>query len=388
MKIFLIAPSATHYRETFYQKLIDANPQHEWLVIDGEKKIDDGRPTYYKQFSFPHKRFEETFKKLGPFSLRDYVGLLDFVKEKKPDLVVTQTIVGAKVYRDIANMARNGAFKLVLWSCLWEHPDVKRNLFRAVKNMVLKRYLNSASYHIAYSSYAKQKLLEFDFPEDKIFIAYNGIETDGMEALRIDEEKRKKIKEKLEIKDNAKVFLYVGGLGPDKNVKLLLEALLLLKESNLHEPFAAIIIGDGPQQGMLKDFVSSNKMNGEVKFLGRIVKGVDEYFQCCDCLVLPGAGGLALNQAMYWQKPCIVSHADGTEEDLVIEGETGFRFEFGNVESLKEALLRFFNTSEEKLQQMGVRGNALIRKQSNVNEMIVTFDKVFNLIQNEVKRII
>ncbi len=380
MKIFFIVPLVTHYRETFFQKLIFCNPQHEWLIIDGEKKVDDGRPNYYKNFDFPHKRFEEKFKKVGPFSWRDYVGLVEFIKSEKPEVVFAPAMAGTKAYRNIAGLARRKAFRLVIWSCLWEHPDVKQSLLRGVKNLISKKYLNSASYHLAYSTYAKQRLISFGFPEEKIFIAYNGIEIDGLEATRMDNDRRAEMKKNLGIENDKKVFLFVGGLGADKNVKLLLQAAALLKKNNPKQSFIMLIIGDGPQRKLLKDFATANDLNNEVKFLGRIVEGVDDYFQLCNCLVLPGAGGLSLNQAMYWEKPCIVAHADGTEEDLVKEGVAGFRFEEANVYSLKEALWRFLNSSEGELMQMGKKGKALVVKQSNVNQMVETFGKVITLI--------
>jgi glycosyltransferase involved in cell wall biosynthesis len=224
-------------------------------------------------------------------------------------------------------------------------------------------------------------LIEFGYPEKQIFIAYNGIELDGLEASRMDEKRRAEMKKNLGIENDKKILLFVGGLGADKNVKLLLRAAALLKESNPQQPFIMLIVGEGPQQKMLKDFVVANELKNEVKFLGRIVDGVDNYFQCCNCLVLPGAGGLSLTQAMYWEKPCIVAHADGTEEDLVKEGSTGFRFEPDNAQSLKKALLRFMNSSEDELLQMGKNGNTLIMQQSNVDKMLETFNKVISLLK-------
>ncbi|SHM93494.1 glycosyltransferase family 4 protein [Flavobacterium xinjiangense] len=381
MKIFFMVPLVTHYRETFFQKLISMHPEHEWLIIDGEKKVDDGRPNYNKKFDFPHKRFVETIKKVGPFSLRNYPGLLEFIKIEKPEMILLPGIVGTKAYRDLAHLARNKTFKLVMWSCLWEHPDVKSSWLNGFKKNISKKYFNSASYQITYSSYAKKRLIEYGFPEEKVAIAFNGIELDGLEALRMDQLKFSELKRKLNIEEGKNIFLCVGGLGADKNVLLLLKAILLLKKQNLTQSFILLIIGDGPEAKRLNDFVFENTLYDEVKFLGRIVDGIDDYFQCSDCLILPGAGGLSLNQAMYWEKPCIVSHADGTEDDLIIDDVTGFRFDNDNVISLSEAILRFLNSSLDDLKLMGEKGNALIRSQSNVDQMVKTFGKVITFIR-------
>lgn len=382
MKIFFIVPLVTHYRETFFQKLITANQQHDWLIIDGEKKVDDGRPNYHKQFDFPHKRFEERFKKVGPFSLRDYVGLLDFIQQEKPDMIIAPGIPGTSTYRSIAKLARRKAFRLNIWSCLWEHPDVKKNMLRGIKNIISRKYLQTAGYHLVYSSYARERLLQFGCKEGNIFIAYNGIELEGLEQLRLHETKRQQMLEQLKIKAGERVFICVGGLGPDKRVDLLLEAVKLLKQNEPMLPFKLLIIGNGPMEQQLKQYTIANKLEQEVQFLGRIVEGVDDYFQLCDCLVVPGAGGLSLNQAMYWEKTCIVAHADGTEEDLIMESVTGFRFEQDSVSSLKEAMLRFMNVPQTTLDEMGTNGKKLILEQSNVDQMVKTFSKVIALPDN------
>ena len=41
--------------------------------------------------------------------------------------------------------------------------------------------------------------------------------------------------------------------------------------------------------------------------------------------VLPGTGGLGLNEAMAHGLPMIAGYADGSADDLVVDGETGYR---------------------------------------------------------------
>ena len=373
----------THYRETFYRKLINSHPQHEWLIIDGEKKIDDGRPVLNKIFDFPHKRFVETQKKIGPFTLRDYAGLFDFIKTEKPDLVIMPAISGTNSYRQIASLSRKNKLNLILWSCLWEHPDVRKNILKILKHIISTKYLKSPSYHVAYSSFAKRKIIKCGFPENKVFIAYNGIELDGLENLRIKEEEALNIKNSLNINLHTRLFLYVGGLGPDKNVKLLLEALVLLTLKTKKDAFKLLIIGDGPERQVLQEFVNKYGLNDVVIFLGRIVESVEKYFQISDCYVLPGAGGLGLNQSMYWEKPCIVSHADGTEEDLINDGITGFKFKENDKNSLSNTMNKFLNSTPFEITNIVRKAKLKILTQSNVDKMVETFGSVIHLFENK-----
>jgi glycosyltransferase involved in cell wall biosynthesis len=165
-------------------------------------------------------------------------------------------------------------------------------------------------------------------------------------------------------------FLYVGGLIPEKRIDLLLDAFHELRAK--YSKIKLIIIGDGPQKEMieekLKIYCDSN-----IFYFGRIIEGVDSFFVASDCLVLPGAGGLALNQAMFWGKSCIVSKADGTEDDLVIEGVTGYRFKENDLKSLVSAMDRRINEQKDKVDVISENSRQLIQNKSNVNNMVNIF---------------
>ena len=60
-------------------------------------------------------------------------------------------------------------------------------------------------------------------------------------------------------------------------------------------------------------------------FAGQIVDGVGPYFDGADLLVLPGTGGLALNEAMAHGLPLVSGYGDGSADDLVQDGVNGFR---------------------------------------------------------------
>jgi glycosyltransferase involved in cell wall biosynthesis len=199
---------------------------------------------------------------------------------------------------------------------------------------------------------------------------YNGIETDDL--IKNSSEiliKSKEIIEKFHL-ENHITFLYVGGLIKEKKVDLLIDAFIKLREKFVN--IKLIIIGDGPQKGLIENKLKIfNDPN--ILFLGRIINDVDPFFAASDCLVLPGVGGLALNQAMFWRKPCIVSKADGTEDDLVIENITGYRFKENDLESLVFAMGKRINDSQDKVTMMSENSHQLIINKSNVNNMIDVF---------------
>ena len=123
---------------------------------------------------------------------------------------------------------------------------------------------------------------------------------------------------------------------------------------------------------IIKRLAETLKMK-RIVFWGRVIEDVDVFFAAADYFVLPGVGGLALNQALFWGLPCIVSEADGTEDDLVFENRTGFRFASNDENSLKTALQKCLALPEEQRVSLGFAGRRLVIERSNVNEMVKTF---------------
>ena len=119
-------------------------------------------------------------------------------------------------------------------------------------------------------------------------------------------------------------FLYVGGFGPDKKVESLIRAIHTCLKTSSHK-INAYLIGGGPTYEACKNLTSELHLSNNIKLLGR-VKNADKYFQGVDCIVMPGTGGLLLNEAVLFNKPFIVSEADGTEYDLLINGFNGLKF--------------------------------------------------------------
>ena len=76
--------------------------------------------------------------------------------------------------------------------------------------------------------------------------------------------------------------------------------------------------------------------------------------------VLPGTGGLAINEAMAHRLPVISGYADGSADDLVIDGVTGFRLREASAEALVDRL-REWLASPGRASEMGERAEQRIR---------------------------
>jgi glycosyltransferase involved in cell wall biosynthesis len=109
---------------------------------------------------------------------------------------------------------------------------------------------------------------------------------------------------------------------------------------------------------------------------------VGRYIKAADCIVLPGTGGLVLNEAVLFNKPFIVSDADGTENDLLINGFNGLKFLPDCKASLANALAEMAENLNY-FQENAAQVRELVTKRSNVDMMVSTFLKVLNKLSHE-----
>lgn len=142
----------------------------------------------------------------------------------------------------------------------------------------------------------------------------------------------------------SKVFLYVGRLSEEKGVEMFCKAITSLKEEYDIE---GVIIGDGSLLENLK-----NKYL-DVSFRGwKSPKEVYEFIQRSRCLVLPSkwyeGAPLSIIEAMSAGLPCIVSNCTSATE-IISDGESGFIFESGNINSLKEKMIAATDDNKLKL---------------------------------------
>ena len=369
MKVAIVTPMLQPYRITFYEKLSKYDPNFQWKVFHGVSSKEVGRPSFQGDVPFDEVGLEEHIYHLGPFKLVYNKGLFSEIKRFNPDLVILQGIAGDLSNRMVINWASRKGKRIILWTCGWE-PGIAKGMALKFKNALVSTFFRKANIHLAYSTKASHYVQGMGVPAANINVCYNGIETDPMvENEKQTREQALEIKKKYEL-EGYTTFIFVGGLIQVKRVDLLLEAFSELRKK--HDKIKLLLVGDGPLKAEINQTLESLN-DDHIQYLGRIIDGVDPYFAASDCLVLPGVGGLALNQAMFWGVPCIVSEADGTEDDLVIEGESGYRFEKDNCESLRAAMERHVLAKPEDLSKYSARARDLILTKSNVNNMVDTF---------------
>jgi glycosyltransferase involved in cell wall biosynthesis len=107
-------------------------------------------------------------------------------------------------------------------------------------------------------------------------------------------------------------------------------------------------------------------------------EALDRLFRQADLFVLPGTGGLAVQQAMAHGLPVIVADGDGTQRDLV-SGNNGWLVPPGDLAALTEALRAAF-TDPDRLREMGAASHRIVVERINLQVMVDTFLSVLEAV--------
>lgn len=163
---------------------------------------------------------------------------------------------------------------------------------------------------------------------------------------------------------------FIGRLLPQKRINLLLTAAFKLN-------CPVDIIGDGPARPEIEKLISELGIADKVTLHGQITEEnrKKEILRRATLGVLPGLGGLAIQEMMWHGLPVISSHADGTEQDLILDGKSGFFVGEMNEITLSAAIRKFADLSRENKIGMAMEALRVIDAGYNVDSMVSVFIK-------------
>ncbi len=218
---------------------------------------------------------------------------------------------------------------------------------------------------LTYSRRGAGEYANLGFPVEKIFVAPNAAVT---RPVYPDPSRPATIKGKPTI-------LFVGRLQARKRLDLLLQACASLP-INLQPHL--VIVGDGPERGNLEAIAQTNYPLAE--FTGaKHGPELAVYFRAADLFVLPGTGGLAVQEAMSYGLPVIMGQGDGTNEDLV-RPENGWQIPSDNLAALKEALLVALSDAPQ-LRRKGTESYRIVAEEINLEKMAGAFVAALNSVR-------
>lgn len=289
----------------------------------------------------------------GPFYLCYQFGLIDWLKSLNPDALIVE-----------ANPRYLSTPSAVRWMYERKKPVIGWGLgsppIRGFRKQRRLSFLRQFDAMFAYSQRGADEYTALGFPREKIFVAHNAVSPPPsfpfpMRSLTFN------------LRPN---IIFVGRLQARKRIDSLLRAC-----SQLESHPRLVIVGDGQERESLESLAKN--IYPRTEFVGAR-QGIEltPYFLEADLFVLPGTGGLAVQEAMSYGLPVIVAQGDGTQDDLVRK-ENGWQIPPNDfpilLHTMKDAL-----SDVARLRRMGAESYRIVKEEINIEKMVEIFVSALN----------
>ena len=316
---------------------------------------------------YEHGRNLQFVQLNSPLYLLWQRGLMRWLRDWNPDVLITE-----------ANQRYASNWSAIRWMHASGRPVIgcglgapefnegskKQGLLSSALRRSRRRFIQSFDALIAYSQTGAEEYARLGFPGERIFIACNAVTSRPAGPLP----------ERPEGYTGRPRILFTGRLQARKRIDNLLRACAALPETM--QP-SLWIVGDGPSRGALE--VLAKEVYPRAEFFGaRYGDELKSLFLKADLFVLPGTGGLAVQQAMAYGLPVIVAQGDGTQQDLVGE-QNGWLVPPESLPSLLEALKDALS-DPLRLRRMGAESFRIVAEDVNIEGMVESFLRALNAV--------
>jgi glycosyltransferase involved in cell wall biosynthesis len=292
----------------------------------------------------------------GPLYLCLQLGLVKWLEDWDPEILILEANPRYLVNRAAIRWMKHRSRPVIGWGL--GAPTI-RGPMASLRRLVRENALRRFDLLIAYSSLGAEQYRSIGVPENRVLVAPNAVSPSPPP-----------LPERAPLVNRPARLLFVGRLQERKRVDLLLRACAQLETSP-----DLWVVGDGPARASLERL--ARDIYPRTNFAGsQHGHALDWFFEKADLFVLPGTGGLAVQQAMAHGLPVIVAEGDGTQNDLVA-GDNGWLVPPTDQHSLTETL-REALADPKGLKEMGVKSHRLVSERYNIDTMVDVFVKALN----------
>lgn len=291
------------------------------------------------------------------FYLCYQLGLIDWLKNWNPDALIVEANPRYLSTPSAVKWMHQRGKPVIGWGL--GAPPLSQTL-AGFRQTLRPSFIKQFDALIAYSQRGADEYASLGFPTEKIFVAHNSVSPPPSFPIP-------SRPSTFDVRPNV---LFVGRLQRRKRIDHLLRAC-----AEMDSKPRLVIIGDGPERKTLESL--AKETYPEAEFIG--VKhgvGIKAYFKEADLFVLPGTGGLAVHESMSYGLPVIVAKGDGTQDDLVREGN-GWQIPPDDYDALV-SIMKDALSDVARLRKMGAESYRIVMQEINIEKMVETFIRVLN----------
>jgi glycosyltransferase involved in cell wall biosynthesis len=211
-------------------------------------------------------------------------------------------------------------------------------------------------------------------PRRLLTVVPNGIDTDRLR--NVPPGTREATRRALALGESEFAWLAVGRFEIAKDYPTMLRAFARLRE---HHPGAVLLlVGRGSLQQDAEALTAELTLDGAVRFLG-VRDDVPAVMSAADGYVMSSAWEgmpMVLLEAAAAALPIVATRVGGNQE-VVLDGETGFLVPAGDSEALALGMSRLMGLSRTQRRSMGERGHEHVRANYGLSRVAERWERVY-----------
>lgn len=229
-------------------------------------------------------------------------------------------------------------------------------VFRHIKALYIERIdrklLKQCDHIITLTKRLKEWIVNsYNLPESKITVVPNGVDIGHFSPKNEHKAKVEELKKRLGA--NGKLVMYAGCMDRINGVGDLAKVIPHIIQKMPNALF--VFVGGRPEERRLT--VLPKQFPKNVKFLPMVpYEEMPAYYLMCDIFVIPRPSTISseaitplkLLEVMAMGKPVLASNVGGMTE-VIRDGENGYLFEKGNLESLRKTLLEVLGADSTQI---------------------------------------
>lgn len=344
------------YRRAFFDALANACP-NGLAVFAGEGRADEmveGKQPLKKAQFFP-ARNQHWFK--GKAYVCWQGGFLAWLQTWQPQVLVVEANPRYPVTPAAIRWMHQHHRPVIGWGLGAPRPVGR---LAGLRRVLWQPFIRQFDALIAYSSQGAADYIALGAALERVFVAPNAVAPRPVHTAP---------QRPAQFDPQGPLLIFVGRLQARKRVDVLLRACAGLPAGLQPRVW---VVGEGPARAELEALAQS--VYPTAQFWGaRHGADLEPLLAQADLFVLPGTGGLAVQQAMSFALPVIVAEGDGTQADLV-RPSNGWQAPPGD-EAALGALLCDALSDEVRLRRMGLESYRIVRDEVNLEQMVQVFTR-------------
>jgi len=297
-KVLILYRFLPHYRLEFYELLKTELEKEniEFSLVYGKANKKDALKNDEIQISWA-TRIRNYYLSFGKIELL-WQPCLRYLKGQ--DLIIVEQANKLLVNYLLMIARRFGRFKLGIWG----HGRNMQISKKSIRNRFKNLFLHQCDGYFAYTPGVKDYLKTNGYPEDKIQVVYNSIDTKKIRQryLEMSDAEISTLRNELGV-HSENVGIFCGGIYSEKRIDFLISACEKVREQIAD--FHMIIIGSGIEADKVKE---ASKKYEWIHYVGPKL-GTDRvpYFKLASIHLMPGLVGLAILDSFALETPLITT---------------------------------------------------------------------------------